>query len=208
MHLKPSSGIRSILAVAFVVGAMGGAIGCRPDISELGVPLQYAPTTDANTGSFTLPLHPAKVYVAPVVDDRDNKEAIGANEEDAKHIPILAQTTTPAQFVHDGIVSQLKSDGVQVVDTPDQADRVLTLTLLRFWAVEDPNYHAAVQVTVNLTDKTGANTLWTGGANGEDSTFGRSLNADNYQQVLSNSVSKLANSLVTRPDFTKALSAE
>ncbi|MBV8779936.1 MAG: hypothetical protein JO353_00930, partial [Phycisphaerae bacterium] len=118
------------------------------------------------------------------------------------------QNVSPSTYVHDAVVSQLRSNGINVVDSPEEADRVLKLTLVRFWVVENPNYHGVVQLNGSLTDRNGANLLWNGGSEGDDSTFGRSLSAENYNQVLSNATSKAAANLLKQPVFMQSMSLQ
>ena len=47
--------------------------------------------------------------------------------------------------------------------------------------------------------------MWSGTASGHDGTFGRSLSAENYQQVLSNAVVNAVSGLVAKPQFQEAL---
>jgi hypothetical protein len=199
---------RSILA-GLIITVGGGMVGCHSSPTSLGVPLEYSPSAEGTNATFDLPTHPAKLFVAPVTDNRPDKDSIGVNEEsESKHIPILAEQVTPQQYVHDSIVEQLRSDGIIVVDSPAEADRVLNVTLLKFWAVETATYHANVQVEAAVTDRSGAQTLWNGLASGEGTTFGRSLNAGNYAKVFSTSMTRLTMNLVTRAEFIKSLSTQ
>ena len=171
--------------------------------SSLTVPLELRPT-DLPNGAISLPTNPGKVYIAQVIDNRDHKDRIGDNLEEATPVPIYADSN-PTEFVRRSISDQLKGDGVNITNNPMEADLTMTVTLNRFWVAESPNYEANIAIAVELKGR-GDMSVYNGLATGHDSTFGKSLSVENYQQVLSNAMVNVVAGLVAKPDFQKALS--
>jgi hypothetical protein len=192
----------SIAAWATLLGALTLASGCPTNKpSSLTVPMQLRVTQVPAAVSFSQT--PGRVYVAPVQDGRTDKDRIGESQESTPPIPIYGDSS-PTEFVHAAVTEQLKNDGVTVVPSADGADAVLALTLNRFWAHESPNYDAQVVLAVEVRSRGGAS-VWSGTATGHDGTFGRSLSAENYQQVLSNATANAVSGLVAKPQFQEAL---
>ena len=195
-------GVGLIAVWTALLGAMTIASGCLTNKpSSLTVPLQLRTTQVPAAVSFTQT--PGRVYVAPVQDGRTDKDRIGENQENTPPTPIYGDSS-PTEFVRAAVAEQLKNDGVTVVPSADGADAVLAMTLNRFWAQESPNYDAQVVLAVEVRSRSGA-TVWSGTASGHDGTFGRSLSAENYQQVLSNAVVNAVSGLVAKPQFQEAL---
>ena len=178
-------------------------IGCHSNVTSLTVPLEYRPTDEGAGGGLTLP--PAKIYVADVDDQRSNTQQIGENRED-KPIPVFPGDVSPTKFVRDALIEEFRNDGMNVVDSPDDADRIVNVSILKFFVTEMNTYDAEVTLKAKITDKSGNVVAAEIIGRGDDSTFGRSLSPDNYVQVLSNATAKAINYLVSKPDFVKALS--
>ena len=197
-----SRGRRPIATWTALLGAMTIASGCPTNKpSSLTVPLQLRATQVPTAVSFSQT--PGRVYVAPVQDGRTDKDRIGENQENTPPTPIYGDSS-PTEFVRAVVAEQFNNNGVTVVASADGADAVLAMTLNRFWAQESPNYDAQVVLAVEVRSRSGA-ALWSGTASGHDGTFGRSLSAENYQQVLSNAVVNAVSGLVAKPQFQEAL---
>ncbi|HTW93308.1 MAG TPA: hypothetical protein VMD30_00855 [Tepidisphaeraceae bacterium] len=195
---------RSLLSAA-VLAFLATIIGCHPTASFLNVPLTYSPSNGGNGGSFTLPN--TKVYVAQIVDQRSNTTEIGENHQNEKPIPIYAEDTKPPEFLRKVMIEDFRNDGLNVVDSADDADRVVNITLQRFWVTETDTYDAQVTLIVQVTDKSGNVLASNMVARGESSTFGRTLSPENYQQVLSDATDQAISYLLKNEDFLKAISA-
>ncbi len=209
MHTKSrrsggmSRGFGLLVTWAALLGGMTMASGCptsKP--SSLTVPLQLR-TTQMPNAVVSFAQTPGRVYVAPVQDGRTEKDRIGENRENTPPTPVYGDSS-PTEFVRTAVVEQLKNDGVTIVQSADGADAVLAMTLNRFWAQESPNYDAQVILAVEVRNRGGA-ALWSGTTSGHDGTFGRSLSAENYQQVLSNALANAVSGLVAKPQFQEAL---
>jgi len=184
--------------------ALGGLLICTSGcVTSVNVPLVYKPTNASPTGGG-LGISAASLYVAPVQDWRPDQKQIGANREHATAIPAYSTDATPTQFVHDVMVSQLPGVGVRVVKTLDEGDRILLLGIKYMWVEETSRYEARITLQARVQDRTGA-TLWSGDVEGADSTFGRSLNPEDYTQVLSNAMLQVCWNLAGDPGFAKSM---
>ena len=183
------------------VVVVAGCAGMRHPTS-VTVPLVLRPTEVPNA-AVSMPHGQGRVHVAAVQDGRAEREKIGENRENSPPVPILADSS-PTEFVRAALVEQLKNSGVKVAEGSDAADFTLAVTLTRFWAEESPNYDAQVMLAAEVRTRGGA-AVWSGTASGHDGTFGRSLSAENYQQVLSNALVNAIASLTAKPQFQEAL---
>lgn len=175
----------------------GGAKG------PVTVPMEFRPNhSEALSGSITAT--DVKVHLEAITDRRDTKDEIGRNVEDATPIPIYSSGKSPAEFVHDAVEGELKNFGVELVEAPEAADRIIELELTRFFVEESNNYRAEVKSGAQVKDK-GGRVLWKGQIAGEGRTFGRSLNPANYQQVLSDATRRMIGKLLENPQFKAAI---
>lgn len=201
----PNSTIRTVLAglaVAII------AAGCKsgPEPMSLEVPLNYN-ATDSLAGNVpVMEANPKLKLFVEVKDDRADTSKIGQNLEEDKlgPRPITGTGQAPPEFVAMILNRNLPTVGVNVTPERSQANRVLTLTLTQFFVTETGSYKAMVGGGATLTDGAGA-PLWTGTVNADNSTFGRSMSAENYTQVLSNASLELAENLLKTPAFVQAL---
>jgi hypothetical protein len=189
------------LIAAFIFSGLACST-VRP--TTLAVPLIWKPK-GSQSGAVSS-TNQMKICVLPVTDKRANADAIGENHEKAgMPVPILASGQSPAEFVHQGMMDELRRAGFNVVDTPDTADRLVAINLNTFWAMEDQTYNAQVSIGVGVRDKTGK-VLWSGNTTGEADNWGKSLNPENYQESFSDAVAKAATDLMAVPGFQQALS--
>ena len=199
------SGMLALAGVfAALVGVQGGcgSMGGGPR-GPVTVPLEFR-RGHAEPLSGSLP-DDVKVHVAAVEDARDNKDEIGRNVEDATPIPVYpAADSTPAEFVRRQVHDELSDLGAKVVDSPDGADRVVSLELRRFFVEESNTFRAEVSCAAEVRDE-GGQALWRQVVNGTGQTFGRSLKPENYQQTLSDATRRMIAQLVANPSFQKAL---
>ena len=85
-----------------------------------------------------------------------------------------------------------------------QADRVILTELHTFWVKETDTYESEVRGTFIVQDRSGKQ-LWKGTMNGTAKRFGRSLSAENYQEVLSDGMVDLVQNLLSNQKFREAL---
>ena len=190
------------LALAAVCLFFAGATGCKRPAS-VNVPLQNRPTSQLKMGAFAGEIPETKVHVAAVTDSRPDKAAVGENAEEKKPVPVLTNDD-PATFVHDRLVDLLTKAGLQVVPAAGEADRVLKTDLHTFWTRETDTYESEIRVTITAQDRTGKQ-VWKGTVNGTAERFGRSLKAENYQEVFSDGMIDLVQQLLSNAGFRQAL---
>ena len=182
--------------------------GCFNKPSSVAVPLKFRPTSQLNMNAFAGELPQASVHVAPVGDARDDRDRIGENLENRVPIPVYAAGgAAPPQFVHDVMRELFGRAGVALAHDRGVADRVVAADLRRFWTQETTTYEAEVRATVAVQDAQGRQ-LWQGTVNGTAERFGRSLKAENYQEVFSDATIKLVEGLLSNPGFQAALRGE
>ena len=197
-----SFGARSlVLLTALLVFAAAGGCGKRP--ASISVPLKYRPTSQLKLSAFAGDLPDTKLEVAPVNDSRPNKDAVGENLE--KEPAVAVQTgDDPTQFVQTRLRDLLSKAGLQIVEEGGQPDRVLQTDLHAFWTKETDTYESEIRATFTLKDRTGRQ-LWKGTVNGTAERFGRSLSAENYQEVFSDGMVDLVQNLLSNAKFRTAL---
>jgi hypothetical protein len=183
--------------VATVVFSLG-LIGCtRP--AQLRVPLDYRATERPSVGTFTAP---SGLKLAVTVEDaRGGATEIGRNSEDTPPVPIYPAGPAVDAFVRDAVARQLTDLGITVEPERAKAGKVLALRVRRLWVEETNTYKAEITADVVLTDA--ARRLWQGQLTGTNERFGRSLQPENYQETLSDSIVDL----VQTPAFVAALNA-
>ncbi len=146
-----------------------------------------------------------RLYVEPVVDEREDKTRIGVNSEHPPEVPILASPEmSPGDFVGKVVVNQFAVSGVKTVADVASANRVLRLRLTRFFTEEGGTYQSEVAATAEvrgLDDKV----LFSFAVTGSAKKWGSSLEADNYNEVFSSAAFDFAKNLVELADFQKAV---
>jgi hypothetical protein len=188
------------LVVVLALGA-GGCFGKKP--ASVGVPMKFRPTSQMNMNTFAGDLPDVTIQVGPVNDARDNKEQVGENLENKKPVPVFSSGTEPTQFVHDTMRDLLSRAGLKLADG-GAADRVLGVDLHRFWTQETSTYESEIRATVTVQDRSGRQ-LWKGTVNGTAKRFGRSLKAENYQEVFSDAMVNMVEGLLNNTGFRAAL---
>jgi hypothetical protein len=210
-----------LVPTVIVSAGLATAVACKSASSSSGpidVPLMYHPTGSSSDNGMVPPK--AKIFVAAVIDKRPQMMPAGpATTMPAAAGPIAIGHTTqgsspnevvydtgvsPADFVHDAFVDQLQKSGATVVLTQAEADRTVTLSLTEFDVTEEGLYKGTVQASVVVADKDGRE-IFHGVESGENSTFGKSVNPEDYQQVLTAAAANMAQSMTHNSAFVQAL---
>ena len=180
------------------------AAGC-----SLKVPLVYRPTSSIDVNRFSGQLvlsDDLRLYVEPVMDGREQRNAIGENVE-RWEIPIYAEGMSPPDFVRQVLLKQFEEIGLNVVSDPGQANRILWVRLVKFWTRETDVYSAEVRVLVAFRDADGdpsSHLLFAGTAK----RFGPSLWKPDYQKVFSDATTNLVENLLSNRAFQEGLMLE
>ena len=163
------------------------------------IPLQWRPTSTVQLG--TTQMTASTVTIAPFTDSRDNKELIGENRE--SDIPRPVTTTDDVGiFVSKNIRRLFEQAGVKTVDSNGEV--IIKGEVKKFFVREESTYKSTLEIHLTAIDQAGK-TLWNGLASGEATRFGRSYQAENYYEVLSDAVVNTVSSMLQAADFQKAM---
>jgi hypothetical protein len=172
------------------------------------VSLRFAPVGDVD-----IPVPPADsvtaarpIRITPMTDARKlaDLSVIGGNHE-AGHLPIPAKSArSVAEFASETLQKCLKIWGV---NTSPEADIALKGEIATLFVAEGNRYEGTVHLRFRLERPDGS-LLWEGIEVGEDSTWGRSLAAYNYNQVVSTMLARAYSNLLSDPGFLKARGAK
>jgi hypothetical protein len=188
---------RRILAAFFLTFALTASSKTR--LLEQ-IPLQWRPTSTLKLG--TAQMTTSSVTIALFTDGRDNKPLIGENREEDK--PKAVTTTDDvSSFVSTHIRQLFNEAGVKTVDSNGEV--MISGEVKKFFVREESTYKSTVELHLTVTDQAGK-ILWNGLASGEATRFGRSYEAENYYEVLSDAVVNTVSSMLQAPEFQKAMS--
>jgi hypothetical protein len=192
-------------AAALVVALVAlGTGGCAAKPKSVTVPLKFRPTSQLNMNSFAGDLPDTPVQIGAVTDSRDNRDKVGENVEDKQPVPVLGGGPEPTEFFRVVMHDLLTKAGLKVTDDAGRAQRALVSELHRFWTQEGDTYEGEVRATIAVNDASGRQ-LWKGTVNGTAKRFGRSLSAENYQEVFSDAMVNLVEGLLNNAGFRAAL---
>jgi hypothetical protein len=164
------------------------------------VPLQWRPTSQLSTFG-TVETAQLPIQFETFTDARDKPELIGENREDDKPKPVTTSDDVGA-FVSAHMRELFSKAGLNTVDSDGAV--IIRGEVRQFFVAETSTYEAAVAVHLTLIGRNGK-TLWSGTASGDAKRFGRSYKAENYYEVLSDSIVNTASSMLQSAEFQKAL---
>ncbi len=180
---------------------------CAPMPSRLqNIPLSWKPTnslsdiSDVDLNSIM----GVKLQVDKFTDLRKNPALIAENREDTQPKPVTTQTDVGA-FVADNVRDTLRKLGLSVVDDAGQV--TLDGEISDFFVIETHTYSAQVTLRITAHDPAGK-VLWSGIVNGSATRFGRSYEAENYYEVLSDSILDATHSLLADASFRAAIAGK
>ena len=201
MFSVPDILVVSVLALiaSFAAAALAG--GCAQEKPLLNQPLAWTPTNTLDLGVTQGRSTPATVRFEAFTDSVSNPALVGENVEQP----------TPRQVTTADAVGPFVSQHLQQLFTQagyasggDNADRVISGEVRKFFVREGSDYAGSVVLNVSVSDRSGK-VLWRGTAWGSNQTFGRSYHLDNYQQVLSDSLIDAADNLLKDPALRNSL---
>jgi hypothetical protein len=164
------------------------------------VPLQWKPTSELQLGTMQMSQTPIQFEMFQ--DVRENKLAIGENDEDAQPKPVTTIDDVGA-FVSSHMRELFQHAGLKTVDS----DGAVTIKgeVRQFFVRETHTYQAEVAVRLTVVSRDGR-TLWSGLASGDASRFGRSYKLENYYEGLSDAIVNTVSSMLQSAQFQAALS--
>jgi hypothetical protein len=166
------------IAVSLLFVMMMG--GCASKKMHLDVPLEWAPTGNANAINPTA-ASSQQYKIAAFTDARENKKEIAKNIEDKK-VKIVTTRDNVADWCRDRFKDAMGRHGFKVVE--DHASVIVKGEVLQFYVVEDSVYKANVKIKLTAENAEGK-ALWEGLMSGEATRFGHSYSLENYYEALS-----------------------
>jgi hypothetical protein len=142
------------------------------------------------------------VTIATFTDGRDNKEMIGENRENDAPKPVTTSDDV-GTFVSKNIRQLFDQAGLKTLDSNGEV--IIKGEVKKFFVREESTYKSTVEIHLTVIDQDGK-TLWNGLASGEATRFGRSYQAENYYEVLSDAVVNTVSSMLQAAEFQKAMS--
>jgi hypothetical protein len=164
------------------------------------VPLQWKPTSALQLG--TTQMSQSSIQFEMFQDVRENKLAIGENDEDAEPRPVTT-TDDVGAFVGAHMRELFQHAGLKTVDN----DGAVTIQgeVQQFYVRETNTYQSQVAVRLTVLSRDGRK-LWSGLASGDASRFGRSYKLENYYEGLSDAIINTVSSMLQSTQFQAALS--
>jgi len=164
------------------------------------VPLQWRPTSELQLGTVQMTQTP--IQFEAFQDTRENKQAIGENQEDDKPKPVTTRDDVGA-FVSKHMRELFQRAGITTVDSDGAV--IIKGEIRQFFVRETSTYQSEVAVKLTVVSRDGK-TLWSGLASGDATRFGRSYKLENYDEVLSDAVVNTVSSMLGSTQFQAALS--
>ncbi len=175
--------------------------GCARVPSLVQVPMDYMPTN---------PVQPPRaikntpLYFASFHDQRKSPDQIGENREKG--------TSVPAKSSPQGVMSSLEKAfkqgfsraGLNVVESQDQAQRIMVVTLQNLWVEEKNTFDAVVVANVEVKDRSGK-VLASEGFKGAKSRWGSSYSPEEYRKAISDAYMEMINNIFRNDAFMQKL---
>ena len=191
--------------LALLVGVLASSTALARQTVLENIPLKWSPTsTLAEMGPVDLSAADlaVKIQIEPLVDSRQNPTLIGQNtEKPDKPLSVTTSSDVP-EFATEHLKDTLKAAGLSVVD--NGGDLILMGEIRQYFVAETNTYHGELSLVLHLKNRAGKE-LWSGSITGDAERFGRSYRADNYMEVLADTLLKAAHNLMTNPGFHDAL---
>jgi hypothetical protein len=164
------------------------------------VHLSWKPTSQLKLAAMEMSQAP--VQLETFQDVRDNKEAVGENDEDDKPKPVTT-TDDVGAFVSTHTRELFDRAGLKTVDSGGAV--TIKGEVKQFFVRETSTYKSEITVHVTVVGSDGQ-TRWSGLASGDATRFGRSYKLENYNEVLSDAIVNTVSSMLQSAEFQKALS--
>jgi len=175
--------------------------GCGKAPTMVQVPIAYTPTN---------PVQPPRaikntpLYFASFHDQRKSPEQIGENRGQG--------TSVPAKSSPQGVMSSLEKAfkqgfsraGLNVVESQDQAQRIIGVTLQNLWVEEKSAFDAVVVANVEVKDRSGK-VLASEGFKGAKSRWGSSYSPEEYRRAISDAYMEMINNISRNDAFMQKL---
>lgn len=196
----------AILAVLFFTGLTGTAHAVHAKGELKDIPLVWKPTIAVSSqGAIDLTaFKTVTLLVRPFTDARKNPADIGRNLEQRRGEPEFAVTTkdSVAQWLTTHVAQTIREFEVDVAK--ENGTLFITGEVVKFFVTEKAVYEAEVGLKIRLISKT-ENVLWEGMISAKSTRWGKSYNADNYYEALSDATIAVVFTLLKNEQFTQAV---
>jgi hypothetical protein len=193
------------LAVAILCALLiGGTAFARGEPLQ-NIPLKWTPTaTLAEWGAVDVSgaMAAAKVRVDAFADTRENPSLVGENRENADKVRQVTTSGDVAAFVADHLKEGLRGAGLTIVESA--GDLTISGEIRRFFVTEVNTYGGEISVLIHVKNSAGKE-LWSGVMTGDSTRWGRSYNAANYYETMSDMVLSATHNLLANAGFHDAL---
>jgi hypothetical protein len=179
-------------------------IPCSAEAKDLTINLKYTPREKVKVNPKNIPAE--RIYFEEVDDTRSRPTEIGENREDkGKPVKILSSKEDGvAEFTLSILKKEFRDKGFKVEDKAGDASKILSISLLKFWTLEESNYNTEIQLRVEVKEKRGEyyfkKTYSSKGTN-----RGRSLSEVNYNECISDALARLTDDLFSDSEFLRGL---
>jgi hypothetical protein len=195
----------------FAVACWTGSLSGSPFASIFGdsklltdIPLKWAAKGNlARIGPVDVggPLLTRTIRVGPFVDARQNPKQVGENRQESAPKPVTTSSDVAA-FLSEHMKDVLHEAGVNTVD--GAADFTLSGEIQQLFVTETDLYRGEASLAMHLKNVAGKE-LWSSLVSGAANSSGRSYNADNYYETISETILRTTYNLLTDPGFHEAL---
>ena len=172
-----------------------------------GIPLTWKPTSPMSEREPPVDLkgfEGMKLQIDPFVDRREDSGLIGRNMNSVPYRKVSTNDDV-ARFVTYQVKLLISGVGIKVVESG--GDVIMKADIRKFFAEEANRYNGEVELQATFTDASGK-FLWGVATTGTSSRFGIAYKADNYYEVLSDSLIGAIHQLVQNPGFYKVMNAK
>ena len=189
-----------VLCIAFVTP------GHSAQTELKGMPLEWKPSeTISSYGTIDLAAyHNVQFVIKPFTDQRRQPAEIGNNTEKRFSGRDMLVTTNQsvAGWLTDKFAKVFTQFGIDVV--ADRGAFSVDAAVIKFFVTESSVYDGDVSLKITLKSKDGL-VAWEGVTTGSASRFGRSFNAENYYEALSNATISAVHGLLNDDSFKLAV---
>ena len=147
-----------------------------------------------------------RIYFEEVDDSRSHPAEIGENRENkGKGVKILTSgEDEAAQFTLSVLKNEFQDKGFKIESSPNEASKIVSTTLLKFWTLEESTYNTEIQLKVEIRERRGE-TFFKKTYSSAGSNRGRSLSEVNYNECISDALARIADDLFSDMEFLRIL---
>jgi hypothetical protein len=194
---------RFLVIALFSAVLAHGAASARDALEN--IPLKWSPTStlsewgavDLSGATIT-----TKIHWVGFTDTRENPALVAENREKAAKVWTVTTSTDVTAFVSDHMKDSVHGAGLNIVDSGADVD--ISGEVRKFFVTETGTYNGEISVLIHVKSSAGKE-LWTGIVSGDATRWGRSYNAANYFETMSNMILSATYNLLNNAGFRDSL---